>query len=157
LEKPKKKYVSFQEAKVKLARFCAYQERCHQEVLEKMADLGQYGEERDELLLWLIEENYLNEERFAIAFAGGKFRVLGWGKLRIQRELKLRNISDYCIRKALNELEEGPYLETLNLELQKKWNATKTSDARVKAAKVASYLISRGFEPELVWQALKEI
>lgn len=122
-----------------------------------MADLGQYGEERDELLLWLIEENYLNEERFAIAFAGGKFRVLGWGKLRIQRELKLRNISDYCIRKALNELEEGPYLETLNQELHKKWNATKTSDVRVKAAKVASYLISRGFEPELVWQALKEI
>ncbi|GAB1448757.1 regulatory protein RecX [Bacteroidota bacterium] len=156
MEKPKKKYVSFQEAKVKLARFCAYQERCHQEVLEKMADLGQYGEERDELLLWLIEENYLNEERFAIAFAGGKFRVLGWGKLRIQRELKLRNISDYCIRKALQELEEGPYLETLNQELQKKWNATKTSDARVKAAKVASYLISRGFEPELVWQAIKE-
>lgn len=156
MEKNKKKYISFEEAKLKLASYCAYQERCHQEVIGKLNELGVYGLEADQILLWLIQENFLNEERFAKAFAGGKFRVLAWGKLRIQRELKQRNISDYCIKRGLEEINEESYLETLKNELRNKMQKTKAKDSRLLQAKVASYLISRGFEPDLVWMELRK-
>ena len=153
----KKKYLSNNDALIKAASFCAYQERCHKELKEKLAEWGIYGLEADELMVKLIELNYLNEERFACAFAGGKFRVKQWGKLRIKQELKLRDISDYCINKGLKEIEDPDYRDTLREVLEKKLSSLgklKAPEAKNKAYK---YALSRGFEPNLIWELLSEI
>ena len=96
-----KTYLTKEQALQKLKHYCGYQERCHSEVISKLYDLGVYKNEHDEILSTLIQENYLNEERFAIQFVGGKFRLKHWGKIKIKYELKSKQISEYCIKKAL--------------------------------------------------------
>ena len=153
----KKKYLSNNDALIKAASFCAYQERCHKEVKQKLAEWGIYGLEADELMVKLIELNYLNEERFAQTFAGGKFRVKQWGKLRIKQELKMRDVSDYCINKGLKEIEEEDYRNTLGEVLENKLSSLgklKAPEAKNKAYK---YALSRGYEPQLIWEVLAEI
>ena len=115
-----KKYTSKAEALSKLQGYCAYQDRCHQEVRSKLLDLGIYGNDLEEIMADLIQENFLNEERYARSFARGKFRIKKWGRNRIRRELKMRDISDYCLRKAMAEIEEEEYLKTLRKVLEKK-------------------------------------
>jgi regulatory protein len=103
-----------------------------------------------------IEENYLNEERFAIAFAGGKFRVKQWGRVKIKYELKQRQVSDYCIKKALKQLEEDEYLKTLNKLAEEKYASLKGEQYLVRKKKTMDYLAGRGFEMELVRRALEK-
>jgi regulatory protein len=143
------------QALLKVANYCAYQERCHSEVLEKLSEWGIWGIDAQEILLTLIEQNYLNEERFAIAFAGGKFRVKHWGKVKIKLELKQRDISEYCLNKALNEISDQDYLHTLNEQIDKKWAETKDKNLLSKRAKVARYVIGKGFEQDLIWNILR--
>lgn len=143
------------QALLKAANYCAYQERCHIEVLEKLSEWGIWGIDAQEILLTLIEQNYLNEERFAIAFAGGKFRVKHWGKVKIKLELKQRDISEYCLNKALNEISDQDYLHTLNEQIDKKWAETKDKNLLSKRAKVARYVIGKGFEQDLIWNILR--
>jgi regulatory protein len=143
------------QALLKAANYCAYQERCHSEVLEKLSEWGIWGIDAQEILLTLIEQNYLNEERFAIAFAGGKFRVKHWGKVKIKLELKQRDISEYCLNKALNEISDQDYLHTLNEQIDKKWAETKDKNLLSKRAKVARYVIGKGFEQDLIWNILR--
>ncbi len=143
------------QAFLKAANYCAYQERCHNEVLEKLSEWGIWGIDAQEILLTLIEQNYLNEERFAIAFAGGKFRVKHWGKVKIKLELKQRDISEYCLNKALNEISDQDYLHTLNEQIDKKWAETKDKNLLSKRAKVAKYVIGKGFEQDLIWNILR--
>jgi regulatory protein len=143
------------QALLKAANYCAYQERCHNEVLEKLSEWGIWGIDAQEILLTLIEQNYLNEERFAIAFAGGKFRVKHWGKVKIKLELKQRDISEYCLNKALNEISDQDYLHTLNEQIDKKWAETKDKNLLSKRAKVARYVIGKGFEQDLIWNILR--
>ena len=100
------KWVSKEEALAKIQRYCAYQVRCHQEVRTRLLDMGVYADWLEEIIVQLIEENFLNEERFARSFARGKFRIKQWGRNRIRQELKKRNISAYCIRMAMEEIEE---------------------------------------------------
>ena len=149
-----KKYTSKADALTKLQRYCAYQERCHQEVRSKLLDLGIYGDDLEEIIVELIQENFLNEERFARSFARGKFRVKKFGRDRIRRELKLRKISDYCIRKAMTEIDEADYLRTLHEVIEKKSNSLNGEDDFVRKGKVAKYAIGRGFESQLVWEVL---
>lgn len=143
------------QALLKAANYCAYQERCHIEVLKKLSEWGIWGIDAQEILLTLIEQNYLNEERFAIAFAGGKFRVKHWGKVKIKLELKQRDISEYCLNKALNEISDQDYLHTLNEQIDKKWAETKDKNLLSKRAKVARYVIGKGFEQDLIWNILR--
>ena len=96
-----KKYLTKEQALQKIKHYCAYQERCHNEVKEKLYNLGVWKKEHDEIIATLIEENYLNEERFAIAFAGGRFRIKKWGRVKIKYELKQKQVSDYCIKKSI--------------------------------------------------------
>src|SRR5690606_29368486 len=103
---PLRTYYSKEEALQKARHYCGYQERCHQEVKEKLYSFCLRKDEVEELLRTLIQENYLNEERFAIQFAGGKFRIKQWGKVKIQHALKQKQVSEYCIRKALASLDE---------------------------------------------------
>ena len=138
------------EALKKLQKYCAYQDRCHQEV-----DLGIYGDDLENVMVELIEENFLNEERFARSYARGKFRIKKWGKVRILRELKQRQISAYCIRKGMEEIEEEEYQKVLDQIIQKKADTTASKNDYELRKKVADYAIRRGFESHLVWDKVK--
>src|SRR5437016_5568769 len=117
--KPKKKLTPNQ-ALSKAQLSCAYQERCQQEMRDKLYEWGLFSDAVESIIANLISDNYLNEERFAKAYAGGKFRIKKWGRIKIKIELKKRKISDYCIRKAMEEIEEVEYIKTLNALIAKK-------------------------------------
>lgn len=135
----------------KIKHFCAYQERSHKEVKEKLYSFGLYKQEVETLLSQLIEENYLNEERFAIAFAGGKFRLKHWGKVKIKYELRQRGVSDYSIKKALAAIDDNAYSITLNKLYQEKLKAIRTEkNIFARKAKLQAYLAQKGFELNLI-------
>lgn len=151
-----KKYLSHEEALAKLQRYCAYQDRCHKEVRTKLIDLGVYGDTLEEIISELIQDNFLNEERFARSYARGKFRMRRWGRIRIRRELKLRNISDYCMKKAMEEIEEEDYLKTIDLLIEKKRSEIKEKNVFIKRGKLAKYLLGKGYESYLVWERISK-
>ena len=145
------KYYSKDEALQKAKHFCAYQERCHSEVKEKLYSLGQYKKDVDELLSELISENYLNEERFAIHFAGGKFRIKQWGRIKIKYALKQKQISEYCIKKALSAIDESEYNRTLEKLFEQKLKTLKSEqNIFIKKRKLQDHLMQKGFESDLI-------
>lgn len=137
------------QAALKIKAYCAYQERCHQEVKQKLYGYGLYTAEVDQLIADLIEQNYLNEERFARLFAGGKFRMKSWGRIKITQELKLRKVSAYNIRMAMKEIEPEDYRLTMQKLAEKKWADLKGKRIE-KSAKVIRYLMQKGFELPLI-------
>lgn len=147
---PYKKSLTREQALQKLKHYCAYQDRCHQDVKEKLYSLGVWKRDQDEIMATLIEENYLNEERFAIAFAGGKFRIKGWGRVKIKYELKQKQVSDYCIKKALKQIDEDEYQTQLQKTAVDKYNALKSEQYLIRKKKTMDYLIAKGFESQLV-------
>lgn len=153
----KKKTIDKMTALLKLQRYCAYQDRCHQEVRKKLIDLGVYGLDLENVITELIADNFLNEERFACSYARGKFRMKGWGKIRIRRELKQRQISDYCIKKAMKEIEEVDYRDKLEALLVKKARTSKEKDQFKLNGALAKFAIGKGYETSLVWLVIKEL
>lgn len=151
-----KKLLTPQQALQKLRHFCAYQERSHQDVREKLLQLNCAKKEHDAIIASLIEDDYLNEERFALAFAGGKWRVKRWGRNRIRYELKQRKISDYCVKKALQTIEEEEYLLILSGLTAKKYAEFAAFQYVIRIKKTTDYLIARGFESDLIRAALAE-
>ena len=150
-----KKYISYDEALSKLQAYCAYQERCHKEIRSKLIALGIYGEDIDHIISDLIEDNFLNELRYATAYAGGKFRVKKWGKVRIIRDLKFNLISEYCIKKAIkSELPDDDYIKTLKEVIKKKDKLLHEKNKFKRKAKLAKYVMDKGFESFLVWEQL---
>jgi regulatory protein len=133
-------------------KFCDYQERYQQEVRDKLYSWGAKTDEVEQVLCRLVESDYINEERFARAFARGKFRIKHWGKNKIRQELKLRKISEYCIKQGFSEISDDEYSGVLKRVIEKK---TREIAGVSKQYKIASYAISRGFEPDLVWDILK--
>ncbi len=151
----KKKIVfSVDQAMVKARAFCVYQERSHQEIRDKLYEWGLHHDEVENSISELITSGFLNEERFAIAYAGGKFRIKKWGKVKIKIALKGKHVSDYCIKKALSSIDTNDYTKVLKDILSAKAKTIKDSDQRKKNYKVAQYAISRGFESDLVWSFL---
>lgn len=141
----------------KIKQFCAYQERCHSEVKEKLYGYGLTKNDVDELISKLIEENYLNEERFAIVFAGGKFRTKNWGRVKIKYELKQKGVSDYCIKKALKEIDEDNYIKTIHTLTEKKSQMLKTEkNIFIKKRKLKDFLLQKGFESDLIRDVLQK-
>lgn len=140
----------------KLKHYCGYQERCHSEVKEKAYSFKLRKAEVEELLSTLIEEGYLNEERFSILFAGGRFRIKQWGRNKIKYELKQKKISDYCIRKALNNIDEKEYLSAVEKLAKKKWASVNDPGTNlfIKMAKTREFLLQRGYESEIVNRTL---
>lgn len=139
----------------KLQRYCAYQDRCHQEVRSKLLDLGVYGDELEEIMAQLITDRFLDEERFARSFTRGKFSVKQWGRLRITAELRLRKISDYCLRAALSEIDEQRYREHLQQLLARKASLEQLSATDIShRQRLFQFALRKGYEPELVQQAL---
>lgn len=143
----------------KLKHYCGYQERCHSEVKEKAYSFKLRKAEVEELISMLIEEGYLNEERFAIMFAGGKFRIKQWGRNKIKYELKQKKISDYCIRKALNNIDEKEYLSAAERLAKKKWASVNDpgSNRFVKMTKTRDFLFQRGYESEIVNKVISDL
>ncbi len=141
----------------KIKQFCAYQERSHREVSEKLYSFGLYKKEVEQLIYQLLEENYLNEERFAVAFAGGKFRMKQWGRVKIKYELKQKGVSTFCISLAMKEIEEETYLETLKSLTAKKWESLQGEQYLNRQAKTTTYLLQKGFEPNLITSAIADI
>jgi len=147
-----RKQLSKEQALQKARHYCAYQERCHAEVKEKLYSFGLRKQVVEELLSQLVEENYLNEERFATLFAGGKFRMKQWGRVKIKHALKQKQVSEYCIKKAMHEIEEEVYDKPLRELANKKWKSIKAdgNNRFVKMAQTTSYLLQKGYEPEKV-------
>jgi regulatory protein len=144
------------EAQKRMEQYCAYQERCHREVRAKLKDMKMIPEAIDNIMVHLIEHNFLNEERFAQTFVRGKFRIKKWGKIRLKRELKFREISNYSINKALGEISDDNYYETLDDLMQKRIAQVKESHIYKKKRKVADYLLYRGWESHLVYEKLNQ-
>jgi regulatory protein len=146
-----------EQALQKLRQYCAYQERSHYEVQQKLWDLGVWRTDQDEILSTLIEEDYLNEERFARAFAGGKFRMKDWGRKKIYHALKEKKVSEYNIRKAMKEIDEEAYLKTLEGQMRKKYDSLQSEQYLVRKKKTMDYLLQKGFEPDLIIRGLNDL
>lgn len=141
----------------KIKQYCAYQERCHNEVIQKLFSFGLTKPDAEEMIGKLIEENFLNEERFAIQFAGGKFRIKNWGKTKIKYELRQKRISDYCIKKALASIDSSEYRKTFEKMALKKLQALKgEKNVFIKKRKLQDYLLMAGFEASLVKEFINE-
>ncbi|QXP50750.1 regulatory protein RecX [Cellulophaga sp. HaHa_2_1] len=145
------------EAKKKLESYCAYQDRCHKEVNQKLKDMGMIPSAIDQIIYALIQDNFLNEERFSKSFARGKFNIKKWGKNRIVNELKQRGISKFNITTALKEIDEDDYLETLTLLAEKRLNAISEKNIQKRRKKLADYLLYRGWESHLVYEKITEL
>lgn len=140
----------------RLKKFCALQDRCQFDVIQKMKEWGLLEMTQDHILEILIKEKYIDEERYAQSFCRGKFRIKKWGRIKITNELKRKNISNICINKGLKEIEGLEYEFLLNNLLKKKNNSLKDKNRFVRKKKIASFLIQRGFEPNMVWDKIRE-
>lgn len=144
-------YFTPQQALPKAKHYCAYQERCHSEVKDKLYSYGLNKNEVEELISKLIEENYLNEERFAMMYAGGHFRTKNWGRVKIKYELKKKQVSDYCIKKALAAINDEAYANTLQRLADLKLKTLKSEkNIFIKKKKLQDHLLQKGYESELV-------
>lgn len=142
----------------KIKHFCAYQERSHAETRDKLYSFGLYKNEVEELLSSLIQENYLNEERFAIAFAGGKFRMKQWGKVKIKYELKGKGVSEYNVKIALADIDEAVYTKTLYKQAELKMKSLRSeTNLFSKRKKLRQYLLQKGFESARITTVLKDL
>ncbi len=154
-EKKKIKKFAPQQALLKGQAYCAYQERSQQEVRNKLYEWGLFSNDVENIISQLITDNFLNEERFAIAFAGGKFRIKKWGKVKIKLELKKKQTSDYCIRKGLAQISDRDYTQTLKKLIADKSKEVKEKNPLKRNYKIGQYAISKGFEPDLVWDIIR--
>ena len=141
----------------KIQQYCSYQERSHAEVKEKLYGFGLFKADVEELISTLIEEDYLNEERFACHFARGKFRLKNWGRVKIIYELKQKKVSAFNIKKALQEIDETEYATVLQKLVAKKWQSLKGEQYMNRQVKTMNYLLQKGFEPNVVHEAVKAI
>ncbi len=145
------------EAKRKLEQYCVYQDRCHKEVIAKLKEMHMIPLVIDDIISHLIEHNFLNEERFAKSFARGKFNIKHWGRNKIIRELKFRQISSYNIKTALQEFTEEEYYTKLDVITLKKLESIKEPNKYKKRKKLADYLLYRGWESHLVYEKTKAL
>lgn len=148
--------LSKEEALKKIQNYCSYQERSHNEVKDKLFSFRLFKSEVDELISSLIENNYLNEERFAKQFAGGKFRIKHWGRKKIVYELQLKGVNKANIKLGLKEINEEEYFAMLKKLATKKWNELKGHKAS-KQAKVYAYLLQKGYESNLISTVVSDL
>lgn len=153
----RRKHFTAEQALQKLKQYCTYQERCHKEVKEKLYSYGLHKSDTEKIVADLIENDFLNEERFAIQFAGGKFRMKQWGRKKIQYELQQEGVNTYSIKAALKELDESDYADTLHKLTTVKWASLAMQHPLTRQAKTQAYLMQKGFEPELISKAIKEL
>ncbi len=150
--------IGIEKATQKAKQFCAYQERNHDEVRQKLYTFGLYQDQVNAVLSQLIDENYLNEERYAIAFAGGRFRIKDWGRIKIKYELKKHQVSEYCIKQALLNISEEEYQQKLEKLATIKLKSLKgEKNEFIKKKKLQSYLMQKGYESYLINECLQKM
>jgi len=153
---PNKTY-TVEEALSKLQNYCSYQERCHQEVRRKLVSMRMIPEAIDQIIVALLDHNFLNEERFAKAYVRGKFRIKKWGRRRLTLELKKKEICIFNINQAISQINELDYLEVFNDLSESRLSFIKESNKLKKRKKLADYLLYRGWESHLVYQRVSEL
>ena len=152
-----KDFFTINEATKKLEHYCAYQDRCHEEVIQKLRSMKMDQDEIDQIIVQLIADNFLNEERFACSYARGKHRIKHWGKIRIVNELKFRKISQYNINLALKEITTEEYEATFHNLAERNWESIRELNPLKKRKKFCDYLLRKGFESNLVYEKVKEL
>ena len=157
LLEPSNKSYSVAEATQKLENFCSYQERCHDEVVAKLRSMSMIPEAIDIIVVHLLQQNFLNEERFARSFARGKHRIKHWGRIRIVNELKQRHISQYNIKAGLSEMSIDEYTETFAALASRHWQTIRESNKMKKRKKFCDFLLRKGFESDLVYNKAIEL
>ncbi|MDO6433364.1 regulatory protein RecX [Flavitalea sp. BT771] len=153
----RRQQLSPDQALQKARHYCSYQERCHSEVKEKLYSFGLRKNDVETALSQLIEDNYLNEERFAVQFAGGRFRLKHWGKVKIRYELRQKQVGDYCIKKALAAISEDDYARALAKLAEAEWESLKNEEPFLRRQKVQAYLVRKGYETDRIQAALAQI
>jgi regulatory protein len=153
----KKKSFTVDEIKRKLENYCVYQDRCHKEVEQKMWDYHLIPEAKEMILLSLMKDNFLNEERFAKSFARGKFRIKNWGKQRIVNALKFKDISAFTIKTALKEIDEVAYIETIYRITENRNEVIKETNIYKRKKKLIDFLMRKGFESDLIYKTVNEV
>ena len=152
-----KKTYTVQEIQQKIAQYCVYQDRCHKEVEEKIKSYDLIPEAREMILLNLMKDNFLNEERFAKSFARGKFRIKHWGKNRIVNELKMRDISPYNIKTALKEIDDKEYINTIYKITENRNNVISETNHYKRKKKLIDFLLRKGFETDLIFKTIEDV
>jgi|TARA_B110000908_G_scaffold115860_1_gene135911 regulatory protein len=153
----KKKSFTVDQLQRKLEQYCVYQDRCHKEVEQKMRDYNLIPEARELILLGLMKDNFLNEERFSKSYARGKFRIKSWGKQRIVRELKFRDISAYNIKTALKEIDPQEYIATIYRITENRNEVLTEANYYKRKQKLIDFLMRKGFENELIFKTVKDV
>lgn len=143
------------EAMRKAENYCAYQERCHQEVISKLKSMRMIPEAIDVIMVHLIEHDFLNETRFATSFARGKHRIKNWGIIRIVRELKMRGVSEYNIKQGLKELEMEDYHSNFDVLAEKHWNQMTEKNMMTKRRKFCDFLLRKGYDSSMIYDKMK--
>ena len=156
MKEPQESY-TVKEATIKLMQFCAYRDRSHKEVEEKLRGMNMIPAAQEKIIIQLMQEDFLNEERFARSFVRGKFRIKKWGKIKIKQELKFREISAPIIKNALTEIDQQKYTSTLYELAEKKLRLLKEPDKFKKKRKLADFLLRKGYESNLVYEATNEL
>lgn len=139
-----------------MANYCVYQDRCHQEVEQKMRDFLLVPEAKEEILLYLMRENYLNEERFTRSYIRGKFYMKGWGKNKIRNHLKFKGVPEKLINASFDEIEEEDYVETLKKGYEKYYHQLTDAQPYQRKSKTIKYLLSKGFEYEVIQSVMED-
>ena len=152
----KPKVFTPQQARIKAESFCAYQERSQSEIRDKLYEWGLHQQDVEQIIAELIENNFLNEERFALAYTLGKFRIKGWGKIKIKQGLKFKRVPDKLIQKSLQKIDPEDYLEKLRVLLKKKSATVAEKDPYKRRYKLMKYAAGRGFEKDLISDLLKD-
>jgi regulatory protein len=153
-KKPSLKITDPHLALMKMQSWCAYQERCQQDSRNKLYELGMWPEAVENIIVKLIEDNFLNEERFATSFARGKFVIKKWGRIKIKQELKQKRVGDYCLKKAMLQIDETEYLATLKRLIEVKRKLIKEKSPIKLTYKLMNYALSKGYEKDLVFDVL---
>lgn len=153
----KSKIYNLKEVKSRIRFYCAKEDRCQKQVMDKLLDYGVSTNVSEEILLELILEKYVDEERYARSFCSGKFKIKKWGRRKIIFELKKKKVSEACIQKGLEEIDEIVYLQTIQNLLEKKKSLTNDTNQFVRKKKMVDYVVSKGFESDLVWEAAHNI
>lgn len=138
-----------------MRKYCAYQDRCHSEVRTRLLEHQVYGQDLEEIIATLITEKFLDEERFARSYARGKFNIKKWGRIKIRQQLKFKKVSEYCIKKGMQEIDEVLYFETLQHVIQKKKRSLSVKGYPLRQ-KLFSYAMQRGYESQLINEVLNQ-
>lgn len=152
-----KKSYTVKEATLKLMQYCAYRDRSQKEVEDKLFEMRMIPEAREEIIIKLMQEDFLNEERFARSFVRGKFRIKKWGRIRIKQELKFKEISSPIITLGMTEIDEKEYTKTLYQLAEKKLKLIKESNSLKRRKKLTDHLLQKGYEANLVYEAVNTL